>query len=313
MDMPQSLDPDSLMHRLDALLGSVARACAGDFTGKPEIPDDGDPLAGFVTGLRFLLDDLEQAHIERRREQERFREIDALKTRFINMAAHDLGTPLTPILMQLRLLSSKRSGPLNERQARSLEILLRNVQRVAKLVQDLLDVAKLEQGALRLKLAPVDLVSILREAGDTYHGLGAERGVEIAVEAPDQLVIQADELRLHQVLTNLMDNALRYTPSGGRITLRLLRHGRHVRVEVQDTGSGLLAEQMARLFKPFSQVDAAAHQGSGLGLFICKGIVERHGGKIWCDSAGRGQGTTMAFQLPLDSPVGAAAARPPSH
>jgi signal transduction histidine kinase len=237
---------------------------------------------------------------------ERLVQIDRFKTQFINNAAHELGTPLTPIRVQLHLLEESRSGELNEQQRKAVEMLNRNVQRLAALVQDVLDVARLQAGRLSVNPEPMELGPAVEEAVESFRPAAEQAGLELAAYAPADLVVLADPKRVAQVLTNLLSNAIKFTPRGGRVQVRVRRQGGEAVLEVRDTGLGLTEEQARRLFQPFSQVHDALQNpkgGSGLGLFICRGFIEQQGGRISCASPGPGRGTTFTVTLPTEDAV----------
>jgi signal transduction histidine kinase len=241
-------------------------------------------------------------------EQLRLRELDKLKTQFLNNAAHELRTPLTPIVLQLRMLRTSQEGaPLSEKQRHAMDMLDRNIRRLNALVQDLLEVAKLQAGQLRLSRRLVDLDHVVGEAVESFREPAAEAGVVLDFRPSGGAVVEADAKRLLQVLFNLLTNALKFTARGGTIAVEVQARDDGAEVRVRDTGPGLAAEQLGRLFQPFQMAHDPERgpAGSGLGLFICRGIVEQHGGRIWAASEGPGKGTTFAFALP-------AAASPPS-
>lgn len=289
--------------RLEQVARVLANAAAGDFAEKLALPETETCIEDRIAILaRFLLDDLERAHEARQREVERLREIDQMKGRFINTAAHELGTPLTPLRMQVHMLESGRCGPLTPQQERAVKILGRNLERVVLLVGDLLAISRMEAGELKLRKAPLDLGTLVRETHDSFVDGARQRGLDLQLEADDALPVDGDAARLGQVLYNLTTNALKFTPRGGRVSLRARRRGHEALVEVQDSGIGLSADDIARLAQPFVKItDVGPHgdAGTGLGLYISKGLVERHGGLLWVSSPGRGQGTTVSIAIPL--------------
>jgi signal transduction histidine kinase/ActR/RegA family two-component response regulator len=227
-------------------------------------------------------------------------DLQALRTQFFNAAAHELGNPLTPIRLQVSMLKDLTRG-LDPAVQRSLEILERNVQRMARLNQDMLDVARLQARSLSLTRRPVEVKALIREAVDAFEPLARESGIGLTATCPDGILVDADGQRLMQVLSNLAGNALKFTPHGGLVALDVRAEAHEVHVSVRDTGPGLSPEQIDRLFQPFSQVLGTAQPhgvGAGLGLFISRGIVELHGGRITCQSAGPGMGCTFMFILP---------------
>ncbi|MHB8606164.1 MAG: sensor histidine kinase [Thermoplasmatota archaeon] len=275
--------------------------------------------SGSVTGVIGVASDIterERVAAEhriaegRQREIERLEEMDRFKTQLLNTASHELNTPLTPIRVQLHLLKSS-VGALDERQQRAVSLLDRNFDRLAALVRDIVDVARAESAQLKMVHESVALRDLVTEAAASFEEPAARAGVALAVSSADELRISADPRRVLQVLFNLIGNALKFTPHGGRIEIAARREGAFVRVDVRDTGAGLTAEQISRLFRPFSQVHDPMQKtlaGTGLGLFICKGIVEQHGGAIACASDGPGLGSTFTFTLPLGLPAVAAPA-----
>jgi PAS domain S-box-containing protein len=239
-------------------------------------------------------------------EIQKLRELDQFKTRILNMAAHELNTPLTPLRLQTHLLLSGSLGTLEARQRHAVEVLDRNVTRLGSLVQEILDVARLQGGNLKVTVTPVELAGAVREAVDSFAETARRVGVSLEIAVPQELVVGADRGRLLQILYNLISNALKFTPAGGHVLIAGRATGDRMVFEVRDSGSGLTAEQISRLFKPFSQVHdpmAITAPGTGLGLYICRGLVEAMGGHIACESAGPGHGSTFRFDLPLSHEV----------
>jgi PAS domain S-box-containing protein len=240
-------------------------------------------------------------------------EVNRLRTRFMNTAAHELSTPLTPIQIELSLLAHPdiEADPARRRQA--IAIVERNVKRLALLVQDLLDGARLQASHLALQRTSLDLSGAVHEAVRANQGVAASGGVTLEVHAAPGLFVDGDPRRLAQVLDNLVANAVKFTPPGGRVAVGAQRASGGIAVKIVDTGVGLRPEDMRRLFQPFSQVHDTMQKtraGSGLGLYIAKGLVEAHGGTIGVDSDGPGKGATFWFVLPAAESGEAGAARP---
>lgn len=235
-------------------------------------------------------------------EIEKLREMSQFKTRILNMAAHELNTPLTPLRLQTHLLLSGSLGNLEARQRHAVEIVDRNVNRLATLVQEILDVARLQGGRLKVQPAPVELAGAVNEAVDSYAETARRLGIDLAVQVEPGLAVQVDRGRLLQILFNLLSNALKFTPAGGQVLLHAAAESGFARIEVRDSGSGLTQEQISRLFQPFTQVhdtQAITVPGTGLGLYICRGLAEAMGGRIEASSPGPGQGSTFRLHLPL--------------
>lgn len=236
-------------------------------------------------------------------ELEELKKQDAFKTQFLNMAAHELNTPLTPIRLQHHLLTSEVIGSLNEEQQKSHQVISRNLDRLSSLISDILDVARLESDALKVDLEPMDLVAIVKESLDSYEEPATRVGVKLSWKLPEKAIVLGSETRISQVLDNLIGNAIKFTPEGGKVQVELSGKD-EATLSVIDNGVGLTAEQMAKLFRPFSQVHQGdLHGGTGLGLYICKGILEAHGRTIQCESGGQGLGCRFWFSLPLSEEV----------
>ncbi|WP_306449549.1 sensor histidine kinase [Corallococcus interemptor] len=238
------------------------------------------------------------------RTQKELREAIAIRDQFLSMASHELRTPLTPLKATLELLIRQaESGTANpERQRASLERLNRQVDRLTRLIGDMLDVSRLQSGRFALTVAPMDLAALAREVMERIQTTRPEREGLLSLEVPDApLVGRWDEQRLDQLLTNLVENALRYSPPGTPVVVRVFEEADAVRVEVEDRGIGIPAESLSQLFTPFFRArNAAEHYagGLGLGLAICREIVERHGGRIGARSDGPGKGTCFTVWLP---------------
>ncbi|HLF16037.1 MAG TPA: PAS domain-containing protein [Candidatus Thermoplasmatota archaeon] len=236
------------------------------------------------------------------------KEQSEFKTQFLNMAAHELATPITPIKLQLAMLRNRPDIPTVERDG--LAVLDRNLGRLGSLVQDLLEAARLQGGRMRLAAKPLPLRRLAADLQATFAEKARLEGVSLAIEA-EEVEMVADEARLQQVLTNLLHNAIKFTPAGGSVRLVGRRAGDNVEIRITDTGAGLEPDQVSRLFEPFSQVHdpavvpAQSKGGTGLGLYISRGIIERHGGRIGVESAGRGMGSTFWFQIPVAGPPSA--------
>ena len=266
---------------------------------------------GAVVAVRDLTDRLRSeqdrmAAREQRQELEHLREVDLFKTRFMNMAAHELNTPLTPIKLQMHVLKTRSDMSPSEPQKRSIDLLDRNFRRLSGLVGDLLDSSRLQSDRMPVRPKPLDMAAVINDVVESFRPAAAEVGVTLKPEVAGSLPCKADADRITQAITNLLSNALKFTPNGGSVTIRAQGIEDRVRVEVKDTGVGLSPDQVGRLFKPFEQVhesQIANKGGSGLGLYITRGILELHGGRIWVESKGAGQGSTFIFEIPTVPPV----------
>jgi signal transduction histidine kinase len=234
-------------------------------------------------------------------QNERLRELDRLKDEFVSLVSHELRTPLTSIRGYLELMLA--DGGLNDDQQRYLGIVDRNSERLLDLVSDLLFLAQIEAGKLAIESGTVDLKKVVDECIETSAPVADARGIQLESRTVRLPKIKGDHARLHQVLDNLLSNALKFTPTGGSVEVRLSPGEGVAVLEVQDTGCGIPQEEQDQLFERFFRSSIAAENaipGTGLGLTITKAIVERHGGRISIESAD-GSGTTVRIELPLAS------------
>lgn len=267
-----------------------------------------------VVALRPRHDTRSQREAERDAEVQRLEQMNQFKTQLLNTAAHELNTPLTPLRLQSHLLHSQNLGALTQRQMKAVDVLARNVDRLSMLVSDILDVARLESGHLAIEIEDVPLRDLVLEAAQSYEETARGVGVDLIVDADDEITVRADGRRILQVIYNLVSNGIKFTPEGGRVTLRTGSDGQDGILAVEDTGLGMDEQQMGRLFQPFSRVhdiDKTAIPGTGLGLYISKGIVQQHGGRLTAHSNGPGKGASFRLALPLAAqPIHRPNARP---
>jgi signal transduction histidine kinase len=218
----------------------------------------------------------------------------------LSVVSHDLGNPLSAIRIGTSLLL--RGIPPEERERGGwfhLESIRQSAEQMERLINDLLEVKRLEAGKVKLERRATAVEPLLRTVHSTFSELAGQRGIELYCHAPELLPpVLADRQRVTQVLSNLVGNALKFTPAGGRIDIDAVNGTGDVVFRVADTGAGIAREHVAHVFERFWQSRREGKQGLGLGLAICKGIVEAHGGRIWVESE-LGAGTTVGFTLPL--------------
>lgn len=232
-----------------------------------------------------------------RAEVERLRRVDLARSEFVAVAAHEFRTPLTAILGVLSTLRVHGSALETAVREELLEGATAQTERLGRLVEDLLTVARIEDGVLRLNLEPVDARTLLLEAEQASATTGR---VQVELHRVDQVVCDADAII--RVLTNLLDNARKYAPEGSRIMASVSQRDGSVRFAVRDAGPGIPPEEREAVFERFRRAGNAAKPGSGLGLYICRGLVEAHGGTITIGDAPEG-GAELAFTLPLEARV----------
>ncbi|HEV8198777.1 MAG TPA: ATP-binding protein, partial [Candidatus Polarisedimenticolia bacterium] len=240
--------------------------------------------------------------IERKRNEEALREADRRKDEFLAILAHELRNPLAPMrnsLMVMRLL--EKAAATGEEPLRG--VLERQLHHLIRLVDDLLDVSRITRGTLQLRREPIELATVVDHAVETARPLALERRHEIHVTLPPEpIFLQADPVRLAQVLNNLMNNACKYTEPGGQVWLSASRHGNEVVIRVRDTGLGIPPDRLGNIFDMFNQVDRSierAQGGLGIGLTLVRRLVELHGGSILATSDGPGRGSEFVVRLPL--------------
>jgi signal transduction histidine kinase len=228
-------------------------------------------------------------------------QVETMRRRLIGDVAHEMRTPLTAIKGSMEGLVD---GVLPA-SSLTFEQVAAEAERLSRLVDDLQELSRVESGAVVLDLGPVSLSELVGTARKRLEQTYSAKGVSLTIDLPATLPpVHADTDRLLQVLTNLLHNALQYTPSGGRVSLSGETRGHEVVVSVADTGIGIPLEHLPHIFERFYRVDKSrsrqAGGGSGIGLTISKHLVEAHGGRIWVESAGEGQGSTFSFTLPLE-------------
>ena len=228
-------------------------------------------------------------------------EVERMKNEFLAVVSHELRTPLTSIRGSLGLLAGGVAGSLGDKAASLVRIALANSERLVRLINDILDIEKIEAGKLAFRFVPVDLGRLVAESIEANQGYGGQLGVTFAlVGGPPLATVNGDPDRLLQVLANLLSNAAKYSPRGGVVTVSITADEGTVRVAVRDTGPGIPEGFRRHLFERFAQADGSDSRqkgGTGLGLAISKAIVEKHGGHIGFETT-PGGGTTFYFELP---------------
>ena len=247
---------------------------------------------GQTLGTVYLFDDIT-----------REKEIDQMKSDFISLVSHELRTPLTSIIGFVSFILDGKAGAINDRQRNSLTRVQRQSKRLAALINDLLDISRIESGRIQMEQAPISILDIVTQRIEEIRPQADEKSIQLDMTAPASVPqIFGDEARMGQVFTNLIGNAIKFTPNNGEVSVKVEADGNLLHVEVIDTGPGIPPEERQKIFDKFYQLsDISTRQqgGSGLGLSISKSIVEAHGGKLWIDDGNQGKGSNFQFVLPL--------------
>ncbi len=256
-----------------------------------------------------IVHEYETEYAEKEREarslaqiNEELRRLDEQKSEFLAMVSHELRTPLTAIIGYSRLLVQQVHGPLSPKQLEHQEAIFRSAQRLTDVINDLLDVSRLESGHVELAPRPTDVRQITDQVIAVVTVAAQAKQIRTTNALPADLpAVQADATRLQQILMNLLGNAVKFTPNGGAVRVEGGRHKDQVWVAVEDSGAGIAKEELARIWDPFYQVEAPMrrrHGGTGLGLTIVRRLVELHGGLVRAESGGENQGSRFTFTLP---------------
>jgi signal transduction histidine kinase len=227
------------------------------------------------------------------------------KSDFLANMSHELRTPMNAVIGFSEVLADERFGPLNEQQMRGVGHILSSGRHLCALINDTLDLSRVEAGRMELDPTDVRLPQLIEDSLDFVREKASRHGLSLATDIEGHargLVFSADERRLKQVLLNLLWNAIKFTPDGGRVEVTARAIGGELHVSVSDDGIGVPEEDQERVFEEFEQLDssyAKRQPGTGLGLALSRRIVELHGGRIWVESEGEGKGSTFSFTIPL--------------
>jgi signal transduction histidine kinase len=281
------------IQRIGSRLAGIA---SGDFSGHVEVSNR-DELGALAANVNHMNDELRRL----------YRELNAAsrhKSEFLANMSHELRTPLNAILGFSQVLRERLFGEINEKQEEYLDDILSSGNHLLSLINDVLDLSKVEAGQVELEVAPFSLREALERGVVMVRERATKDGVRIGLSAgPEVDTVEGDERRIRQVIFNLLSNAVKFTPAGGAVNVSATQVDGEVRVSVADTGAGIAPEDQERIFEEFQQTGAGVEQreGTGLGLALSKRLVELHGGQIWVDSK-LGEGSTFVFTLPAGSP-----------
>ncbi|MEW5760387.1 MAG: ATP-binding protein [Candidatus Thermoplasmatota archaeon] len=252
---------------------------------------------------RARAEEAEKYSKELEKAYEELKTLAKMKSDFIHIAAHELRTPLTPIKAYVDLIKAEKLGRITWQQKEKLEIASENLDRLARLIDDMLDTIRIETRKLELRKEWLSIGEVVDIALDNLKSIMLDRKRRISIHVPDNLpTVYADKELITKVFVNLLSNAVKYTTSTtDKITVEAREEEKNIHITVADTGIGIPVDKREKIFEKFYLVDSSLtrrHRGIGLGLAIAKGIVEEHGGKIWAESEGLGKGSTFHVVLP---------------
>jgi signal transduction histidine kinase len=314
---------------LKSLVGVARQIAAGDLTASVE-PMTHDEVGQLTTvfgqmtnslkdrdlavkqayrELEQLNQTLEQRVQQRTRElqtaNEKLQELDRLKSTFVSIVSHELRTPMTSIKGYVENMLDGLTGALTDKQSRSLERVKHNIDRLTRMINELLDLSRIEAGRMELRLAPVSLLDVAAEVVESYQAAAREKSVTLRAAPRQNLpLVNGDADKLNRILTNLVHNAIKFTPQGGEIRVEVRAQDEaYVETSVIDSGCGIPSGELDKVFDKFywSESVPVETRGAGLGLAIAKNLVELHGGTIRVDSA-IGRGTCFSFTIPVARP-----------
>lgn len=262
--------------------------------------------------LAFRLQDTESSLIKITQQvyemNAKLHQLDKLKDDFVSVASHELRTPMTAIRSYSWMALHRSDVPLSEKVEKYLVRVLISAERLINLVNDLLNISRIESGKIEIKPEPLDLLSVSRDVADeVYYSKSTQKNIQIIVLEQLLPKVFADPDKLRQVFLNIMGNAVKFSPNGGKITIGFFTDGKVVETYIKDEGPGILKEDLSKLFQKFNRLEstyiaAATTGGSGLGLYISKSLINMMKGRIWVNSEGVGKGTTFFFSLPIVTP-----------
>ncbi|MGZ4289394.1 MAG: ATP-binding protein [Gaiellaceae bacterium] len=284
----------SIVAPLRRVRTQLAAIAGGDFAGHAEVANR-DEIGALAADVNRMSDELQRVYRELELASEH-------KSQFLATMSHELRTPLNAIIGFSEVLHEQMFGELNERQLAYVDDVLEAGRHLLSLINDVLDLAKIEAGRMELELSQVAVPELLRGAVSMQSERATRSGIDVSINSePEQIVVTADERRVRQVVFNLLSNAVKFTPADGRVHVSARLDDGHVEIAVADTGPGIPAEDRETIFEEFEQAGTQA-EGTGLGLPLSRRLVELHGGRLWVESE-LGKGSTFRFTLPVREEV----------
>jgi signal transduction histidine kinase len=282
---------DSLLVPLRKTQRRLAAIAAGDFAGHVEVPNR-DEIGALAGDVNRMSDELQRVYGELEKASQ-------LKSDFLATMSHELRTPLNAIIGFSEVLQQQMFGELNERQLAYVDDVLAAGEHLHSLINDVLDLAKIEAGRMELEVSQVAIPDVLRSAVSMHSERASRSGIDLALTSePAEITVTADERRVRQVVFNLLSNAVKFTPDGGRVDISARADDGHVAIAVADTGPGIPEGDLETIFEEFEQSSEGKKvEGTGLGLPLSRKLVELHGGRLWVESEA-GRGSTFRFTSP---------------
>jgi len=270
-----------------------------------ELLDRLGEIIGIAMDNSILYKQAQEANQKLQNANLRLKELDKLKNEFVSVASHELRTPMTAIKSYLWMALNGKGGELNEKQKYYVERGYNSVDRLIRLVNDMLNISRIESGRITIELKSVDMIALTQEVVDEVLPRANELGVSVIIQKPESLPpVLADTDKIKEVMFNLIGNSLKFTSKGGSITISYSQSDGFVETKIADTGAGIDPEDMGKLFQKFGLLEGSyitnqtsTSMGTGLGLYICKSIINLHHGEIKAASEGRGKGSTFTFTL----------------
>jgi signal transduction histidine kinase len=283
----------SLIGPIQSIDSRLAAIASGDFSGHVDVTNR-DELGALAVNVNRMNDELRRLYRELETTSQH-------KSDFLANMSHELRTPLNAIIGFSQVLREGMVGDVNAKQAEYLDDILSSGNHLLSLINDVLDLSKVEAGQVELQVAPFSLQDALERGVSMVREHATTEGVQVTLHRNGGLdVVTGDERRIRQVIFNLLSNAVKFTPNGGQVDITSTRADGEIKICVADSGPGIAAEDLDRIFEEFQQTETGARQreGTGLGLALSKRFVEMHGGRIWCESK-VGEGSRFEFTLPL--------------
>lgn len=291
---------------IGVMIVSIARKPSQLFSYEKESIEELFDVVGIALNNAMLYENLDSVSRQLAQANVRLKELDKLKDDFVSIASHELRTPMTAIRSYAWMALNRSDVPLSEKLKKYLTRTLLSTERLINLVNDMLNVSRIESGRIEVNPKAFNIIELSKSVAEEVSAKALEVGVGVIVTGVKLPKVFADPDKVHQVLLNLVGNALKFTPKGGSVTILFFTDGQMVDISIKDSGVGLSREDLGRLFQKFGRLDSSytaisTSGGTGLGLYISKSLVELMKGRIWVSSEGLGKGTTFSFSLPVAS------------